>query len=159
MKLFFPLLAASSVASMMTGLAFVELVSPIQIDPDRFLSGRSIAAMLLVLPFVETAVFQWMLIESAISVGGWMPGKLPAKISVWIGALMSCIAFVWVHFAMNGGFSGVVYGIEGGVILSLMYVVNRERGREYAFFSTWMLHAASNGLLLLTLKFFAEVLP
>lgn len=158
MKIFFPLLMASSVISMLGGLAFIEINGPVCVDPGEILSMRHIVAMLLVLPFMETVMFQWAVFEFVFRMGRFLPGRVHQRAIMAVGAVLSFMAFAGAHFAMNGHFNGFAYGVEGGVILAIMYALNRDRGRQQAFFSTWMLHAASNGLLLLSLKFHSEIL-
>ena len=78
--------------------------------------------------------------------------------ALYLGVSLSGIAFFLLHLFMNGAFNGLVYGLTGGVSLSIMYALARKEGAQRAFFATWMLHLCSNALAVLSIAFYGMAL-
>lgn len=151
MKIFPWLLIIKLVLSSVIGLAFVQFSSG-QIAVPSWVDGRTLVAMILVMPFVETVVFQFLVIEVIRRIFG------SSTASVVIGCLISAGAFFLAHCMTNNLFNGLAYGLVGGVIYSVMYGHERKNGAQRSFALTWLLHAASNSILLLYWALFGKIL-
>ena len=111
-------------------------------------------AALLVLPFMETLLLQLGVIETTRQ----LFGRSRERVGLWVGAFASFVVFFLLHYHMNGPFNGFAYGAVGGVAFAFMYAVQRKDGVKVAFTYTWMLHLASNALLLISFLFFSTVI-
>jgi len=157
-KLFLPVLLLSYILTLLSGVAYSCLMGPVRVDVDYYLAPRTLLGMILVMPFLETVVLQWVVIEAILASGRKI---LPhsERTVLAAGAVVSAALFAWVHFELNGRFNGAVFGIKGGVLYAVFYAVSRSSGCSRAFVWVWLLHAASNALLMLSLWFFSRVIP
>lgn len=153
LKYFAWILLAKFALSITIGYAIADLY-PGLISPEKFLETRRQVAALLVLPFMETLVIQLGIIE----IVRILFSENKKSFGTWIGAILSAIVFFLLHYQFNGAFNGWAYGLIGGIAFGSMYALNRKSGAKLAFFCTWMLHLASNALLLISFMFFAKVI-
>ena len=138
-------------AILILGLLSRDLLQA-SVNPDEFLGIRFLLPMLLVMPFAETAIIHSALTELALKLGR------RSRMALYLGVSLSGIAFFLLHLFMNGAFNGLVYGLTGGVSLSIMYALARKEGAQRAFFATWMLHLCSNALAVLSIAFYGMAL-
>lgn len=141
------LLMLSTTTSMLVGLLLRRLLSD-PVDPQAFLELRVLLPLILVMPFMETLIIHFLIVEAFLRIGN---GR---TVALYLGLVLSSACFFFLHYAMNGAFNGFVYGLVGGVFLSVMYGWSRGDGRQAAFFNTWMLHAASNVILVISMAFY-----
>lgn len=135
------------VATLILGLLFRDLLSA-PVDPRAFFELRTLLGFILVMPFVETVIFQLIWIEGALKIGR------NTKAALYIGAALSAAVFFVFHYFLKSPFNAFVYGTSGGISLSVMYVLCRRDGVQKAFFWTWILHACSNTLMILSMAFY-----
>lgn len=145
------------VCVMAAGMAYFEKIGVPAYSIDDYLNIRSFLAQVLVLPFVETIVFQSMVIESVAWVGRTIFRAPAERYFLVLGVALSSVLFVLVHLLMNGLFNAVVFSVIGGISFASIYVINRGKGRQFAFASTWLLHTAVNGLFMLAFLFFSRL--
>ena len=152
MKHFFTLLLLNYTLSIAIGFAIAGMF-PGPVDLDSFFDPRYQIAALLVLPFLETLVFQVLLIELVQS----LPASLSIRTKSCASIVISAVLFFALHYRFNGPFNAYSFGVVGGLIFPVAYLLWRPGGRKVAFFNTWVLHVASNALLLLSFAYFHRV--
>ncbi|WP_024868578.1 hypothetical protein [Pseudoxanthomonas suwonensis] len=138
-------------AILVLGLLFQGLLQA-PVNLDKFLGTRFLLPMLLVMPFMETAIIHSALTELALKLGRG------SRVALYVGVSLSGLVFFALHLLMNGAFNGLVYGLTGGITLSIMYALARKEGAQRAFFATWMLHLCSNALAVLSMAFYGMAL-
>lgn len=154
MKNFPVLLLVNYVVILAIGYGLADLEGPV--DAAQYLSLRSVLAQIIVMPFIETVFFQFLLIEGCI----WLSTRLGQKVIVGyvLGGVVSAVAFFWAHYQMNGPFNGYAFGVPGGITFAIAYLSNRDHRKQIAFFSAWMLHTASNALFMASCAFFLKIM-
>lgn len=152
MKYFPWVLLVDYVASMIVAILIAHHFD-VSLDVQEFLDLRRQLAGILVLPFLETAMFQWLVFEIIIR---FLSDRYP-KGALLIASTVSAISFFAAHYVLNGPFNGWSYGLIGGITLAFMYSVLRKNGATQAFFGTWMAHAASNTMLFLSVLLWSKV--
>ncbi|RRN55648.1 hypothetical protein EIM48_11030 [Pseudoxanthomonas sp. SGNA-20] len=138
-------------ASLLLGLLCRDLLAG-PVNPARFLELPNLLPVILVMPFLETALIHSLLVEASLKLGRGKP------VALYVGGALAGLVFFVLHLVMNGPFNGLVYGLPGGISLSVMYCLARKDGAKVAFFHTWMLHLASNALLVLSVAYYGMTL-
>jgi membrane protease YdiL (CAAX protease family) len=151
MKIFPWLLIIKQAVSCLIALALIQVLDD-QVAVPRWVDARTVIAMTVVMPFVETVVFQFFIIELVNRLFG------KSIVALIVGCVASAGAFFLVHCMSNSLFNGIAYGLVGGVIYAVMYGYERRNGAQRAFALTWFLHVLSNALLLLYWHLFGQIL-
>lgn len=116
------------------------------INPPEFstvFSVRRMIGALLFGPFVETFIFQFIVIESTIYLCA-LSNKITIKVSNTLAISFSFIVFSAAHYFFNGTYNLIVAGIPGGLALGYIYMNFRKYRKSEAFFCTWIFHAVTN---------------
>lgn len=149
--------AFNSILIVCFGALYTLFIGSPSVRVDQFFELRNMLALLLVMPFVETIIFQVAIIELCKKL--FTSGRSMFGVPAWmvLGFLLSPGLFACVHYFSNSEFNGIVYGIPGGICFSLLYMINRHLGAQKAFFSVWVCHVLSNAFTCLQLYLFASV--
>lgn len=151
------LLFLCNLASILLGLAYINFAEPVWVDVAANVETRNLLAAWLVMPFMETVFFQLLVIEGAAFLSEkYLSDRLKKRMILWAGCV-SVLAFAAAHGYLNGQFNGLVYALPGGVAMAWAYLMNRRISREFAFASTWLLHAAINMLSDATLVYVSSI--
>jgi hypothetical protein len=116
------------------------------INPPEFSTVFAVRRMIGALffgPFVETFIFQFMVIESIIYLCT-LSNKITIKASNTLALISSFIAFSAAHYFFNGSYNLIVAGFPGGLALGYIYINFRKYRKSEAFFATWIFHAMTN---------------
>jgi membrane protease YdiL (CAAX protease family) len=142
-RVYFSLLAITLCVVLLVQIIYLQFYPVKSPNFTTYFAARKIVAALFVGPFVETILFQFIIIESMIYIGIRLK-HLNLKSIIFFSCIVSAIAFSIAHYLYNGLYNFFVAGIPGGFVLAFLYQYFRNYSKQEAFFYTWMFHATLN---------------
>lgn len=142
-RVFLSLLAITLCVVLLVQIIYLQVYPISPPSYTIYFAARKIIAALFVGPFLETVLFQFMIIESIIYFGHRLR-KINSKSIIIFACIVSAISFAIAHYLYNGLYNFFVAGMPGGVVLAFLYQHFRKYSKREAFFYTWIFHTALN---------------